>query len=127
MAGEKGAVLLVEDEGDICWALGRILSRMGYHTTIAKNGQEALDLVESAPFHLGFVDAKLPDMEGTSLAARIRACRAGLPLVLISGYFYEDDERVRECIADGRFCAFVSKPFQISDIRKAVHLALGTD
>ena len=77
--------------------------------------------------HLGFVDAQLPHMEGTSLAASIRASRPGLSLILISGYFYEDDDGVRECIAEALFWGFISKPFQAPDIRKAVAMALGAD
>jgi CheY-like chemotaxis protein len=120
----KGLILLVEDEEDICWALSRILSKIGYVTRAALSGKEALQLAERIPFELGFVDAKLPDIDGIELAARLRETRAGLPLILISGYFYNDDIAVRDSVSGDLFCTFVSKPFRTSEITEAVRLAL---
>lgn len=124
MREDKGVILLVEDEEDICWALSRILSKIGYITRAALSGKEALQLAECTPFELGFVDAKLPDIDGIELAARLHETRAGLPLILISGYFYDDDVAVRDSVSEDLFCGFVSKPFRASEITDAVRLAL---
>ena len=120
----KGAILLVEDEEDICWALSRILSTMDYATRAALSGRDALQLAEHVPFDLGIVDAKLPDIDGIELAARLREARAELPLILISGYFYDDDVAVRDSVSKNLFCTFASKPFRASDIKDAVRLGL---
>lgn len=93
---------------------------MGYATSAVQNGEEALQLVERTRFDLGFIDAKLPDVDGIKLAARLRATRDELPLVLLSGYFYEDDSEVRASLSAGLFACFVSKPFLRPEIEKAV-------
>jgi len=124
MREEKGVILLVEDEQGISWALTRILNKIGYDARAAQSGEEALQLVERIAFKLAFIDAKLPDIDGIELAARLRETRAGLPLILISGYFYEDDTEVHDSLSENLFCTFVSKPFRTSDIMEAVGVAL---
>jgi len=124
MPEEKGVILLVEDEEDISWALTRILNKIGYDARAVQSGEEALQLVKRIPFELGFIDAKLPDIDGIELAARLQAAGGGCPLILISGYFYDDDMAVRDSLAEHIFCCFVSKPFGTSEITEAVRLAL---
>lgn len=124
MAEGEGAVLVVEDEEDICWALTRILRGMGYNVVSIQNGEDALGRIEGGSFRVGFIDAKLPDMEGIALAQKIKTLQADLPLVLVSGYFYDDDRKVRGSIANGLFCEFVSKPFGRTEIQNAVQVAL---
>jgi len=124
MAEKKGAVLLVEDEEDICWALELILAQMEFGMTAANNGRKGLDLARQGTFAAVLVDAKLPDIEGIELASRIRESQPNLPLILISGYFYQDDAAVRESIEGGLFRAFISKPFEASEVKEALQAAL---
>lgn len=124
MAEEKEAVLLVEDEEDICWALELILAQMELGMTAANNGKKGLELARQGTFAAALVDAKLPDIEGIELASRIQQSQPNLPLVLISGYFYQDDAAVRESIEQGLFRAFVSKPFEASEVKEALQAAL---
>lgn len=124
MRKEKGVVLLVEDEEGISWALTRILNKIGYDVRAVQSGEEAVQLAERIPFELGFIDAKLPDIDGIELAARLRETRAGLPLILISGYFYDDNTEVRDSLSEDLFARFVSKPFRTSEITEAVRIAL---
>jgi two-component system, OmpR family, response regulator len=121
------AVLLVEDEEDICWALERILARMDFCVSVANNGAQGLELASCGAFAAALVDAKLPDIEGMELARQVRERRPHLPLILISGYFFQADIVVRESIEDGLFGAFVSKPFDASEIGEALRAVLGGD
>jgi len=113
-------VLIVDDEPDMCWALERIIARMGYQTVSAPSGHEVAQLVERAPVELALVDAKLPDMEGIDLARQLRQRQPGLPIVLVSGYFYERDTRVQEWIRQGDIWGFIGKPFVLSQVRQAI-------
>jgi DNA-binding NtrC family response regulator len=117
-------VLIVDDEPDMCWALERIIARMGYQTVSAPSGQDAARLVERIPVEMALVDAKLPDMEGIDLARQLRQRQPGLPVVLVSGYFYELDARVQEWIRQEVIWGFIGKPFVLSQVRKAVETAL---
>jgi two-component system, NtrC family, response regulator len=120
-------ILIVEDDSDVCWAVTRIVAKMGYEPVAAARGEEASELIRSNRFRLALVDAKLPDVEGNELAARLKACQPDLPVVLFSGYFYPDDPWVREWIGSGLIHGFVSKPFELSEISEILAAAIDTD
>ena len=103
-------VLVIDDEPDICWALAHVLKGMGVLAAPATSGEEALRLIEVRRFDLAFVDAKLGDLNGLDVAVRIRACDSTVPIILISGYFYDDDAEVRQAMAAGLIAGFISKP-----------------
>lgn len=121
MADKDELILIVDDEPDMCWALTHILKRMRCRTASVEKGQHALRLASEQAFWLAFVDAKLPDMEGIDLAARLRQAQPDLPVVLVSGYFYGDDGEVQKWTKDGTIYGFVSKPFLHDEIRQVVH------
>ena len=120
MIEKTRTVLVVDDEPDICWALQRILKGMGFETVTASNGKDALRAPEQAPLRLAFVDVKIPDMDGVDLARRLRAVQPGLAVILLSGYFYEEDAQVQSALRDGLIRGFISKPFLIEQIREAI-------
>lgn len=120
----EAAVLIVDDEPGMCWALDHILRRSGIVSVTATTGQEALRLAARQRFRLAFVDAKLPDAEGLELARRIREANPEIRIVLVSGYFYGDDPVVREAAAAGVIDGFVSKPFLHDEVRAVAQTAL---
>jgi len=124
MIGNDTAVLIVDDEPGMCWALGHILRGNGIVSVAATTGQEALRLAARERFHLAFVDAKLPDAEGLDLARRIREANPGIRIVLVSGYFYGDDPEVLQAAAAGVINGFVSKPFLHDEVRTIARAAL---
>jgi len=111
MTEKRRTILIVDDEPDMCWALEELLKRMGFPTARAESGQKALGLAGRIPFRCAFVDAKLPDVEGIELVSHLRQLQPDLLVVLISGYFYEEDSQVQEWMKDGAIHRFISKPF----------------
>ena len=120
MSDEGAPILIVDDEPDICWALGQVLKRAACLTVRAGDGREALGVAERTPLRMAFVDAKLPDVEGIDLVTRLREMQPGLRVVLISGYFYEDDSKVQEWASGGLIHGFISKPFLHQEVRHMV-------
>lgn len=123
MTSSAAAVLIVDDEPGMCWALGHILRGSGIVSVTATTGQEALRLAARQRFRLAFVDAKLPDAEGLELARRIREADPGIRIVLVSGYFYGDDPEVLQAAAAGIINGFVSKPFLHDEVRAIAQTA----
>ena len=116
-------VLVVDDEPDVCWALETLLRGNGFTVATVGSGAEALRWLKELEFacHLILIDAKLSDIEGVDLARRIRAetsCVA--PLILVSGYFYQDDVLVQDSLRTGLVSAFVTKPFRHDEIMNAI-------
>lgn len=109
-------ILIVDDEVDICWSLEYILNKNGFCTAIATNARDALLTLRNQRFHFVFIDAKLPDMDGLDLARQIRHIDPHISIVMVSGYFYEDDISVQQAIGQGLIRAFISKPFLQEEI-----------
>ena len=124
MIRNDAAVLIVDDEPGMCWALSHILRGSDIVSVTATSGQEALRLAARQRFRLAFVDAKLPDAEGLELARRIREADPGIRIVLVSGYFYGDDPEVLQASAAGVINGFVSKPFLHDEVRAIAQTAL---
>lgn len=128
MAEGVTSILVVDDDPDVCWALKRVLCEEGHTVETVESGREALTRLQDTRFQLILIDAKLSDIDGMDLARRMRAERACVaPLILVSGYFYSDDNLVQECLRSGLFCAFVTKPFRHEDLRHVIRKTLGTE
>ena len=124
VTSSAAAVLIVDDDPGMCWALGHILGGSGIVSVTATSGQEALRSAERQRFRLAFVDAKLPDAEGLELARRIREADPGIRIVLVSGYFYGDDPEVLQAAAAGVISGFLSKPFLHDEVLAIARAAL---
>jgi DNA-binding NtrC family response regulator len=120
-------ILVVDDEPDMCWALANILRPAGYAVATALTGVEALALVAACerPYAVAFVDAKLPGQDGLELSAQICQQSPQTAIVLISGYYYQEDGPIVAAIRQGLIVGFVSKPFQLDQVRLLAHEALG--
>lgn len=119
-------ILVVDDEADMCWALKNILRPAGYAVTLATTGKEALELVAGCeqPYTGAFVDAKLPDMDGLEVAALIRQQSPRTAVVLISGYYYQEDKAIEEGLHQDLIIGFVPKPFSLEGVRRMASRAV---
>jgi two-component system nitrogen regulation response regulator NtrX len=79
-------VLIVDDEADIRETLDMILRYEKYATLLAKNGEEALALLEDPGANLVLLDVKMPGMDGLEVLSAIRARHPGVPVLMISGH-----------------------------------------
>jgi len=122
MTKEGKTFLIIDDEPDMCWALEYILKRNGFPSKRALTGQEALTLMKTDRFRLAFLDAKLPDIEGLDLARQIRKRDPAVRIVMISGYFYRDDDAIQKAVAEGLINGFIGKPFDHDEILKAIEI-----
>jgi CheY-like chemotaxis protein len=120
VSSEHPICLIVDDEPDTCWALKHVLEKQGVRSRIALRAEQALEEVRRFPYALALLDAKLPDLDGLELARRIRALRPGIPIIVVSGYFYSDDPAIQEALGSGLIQGFVSKPFLHEDIARSV-------
>lgn len=84
----RGPVLLVEDEPEVRRIIRLDLGALGHPVIEASNGPEALALLENVPEIAILVsDTVMPGgIGGRELAARARALRRDLPVLLITGY-----------------------------------------
>ncbi len=82
----RGRALLVEDDGLVRRALGRMLEAAGFEVTSVANGLEALGVLqEGSTFVVVITDLSMPRLGGRQLIETIRERFPMLPVVAISG------------------------------------------
>jgi DNA-binding NtrC family response regulator len=111
MTTENNVFLVVDDDLDMCWAIKHILEKIGFSSKMAQSGQEALALITPNCFRLVFLDAKLPDIEGLELAKKMREIDPAIRIILVSGYYYNDDPDIQTAMKNGLISNFMAKPF----------------
>jgi len=82
----KAAILVVDDEPSLRQTLGLILQQDGYQVTLAADGNEALQCLNSGKFDLAFLDLKLPDVNGLDLLPRIHQITPDLPVLILTAH-----------------------------------------
>ncbi|MCB9877859.1 MAG: response regulator [Planctomycetes bacterium] len=88
-------VLLVEDEVAVRIALRRMIELCGLEVVgEAENGPRALQLVEdpALAFDVVLSDLRMPGLSGAALIEAMRERRPGLPIVLLTGFAWGDDD-----------------------------------
>ena len=94
-----------------------MLEVVGYETTLADGGEQALALLGESQFDLVLSDLNMPGMDGTALLRTIKAKYAGVPVVIITGYgTFHTEKRVMKEGADG----YISKPCTLTKIQKTL-------
>lgn len=76
-------ILICDDDKDILRALGIYLTGEGYGVVQAKNGQEALEVLEKEEIHLALMDIMMPVMDGMSAMTAMRQ-RSNIPVILLT-------------------------------------------
>jgi len=76
-------VLVVDDDPDIRELLVSVLRDDGYEAASARNGKDALDLLETFDADVVVLDLMMPVMDGWTFADRMRE-RWEIPIVVLS-------------------------------------------
>ena len=86
--GQRGAVLVVDDEERVRHLIARALTGAGYEVLEAADGTQALALLESLGdrLRLAIIDVVMPGVTGRELAATAQDRWPRLPIIFISGY-----------------------------------------
>jgi len=109
-------ILIIDDEGDLCWLLSNTLQKKGYNISTANTISDGTALLKEAP-DLLFLDLKLPDGDGMDLLPRIREITPQTLVVIISAYGSE--EKRGEAKEEGVY-SFLDKPFTEEKILEAI-------
>ena len=118
-------ILLAEDEEALRAFIVRALAQDGHEVVAAADGGEALDALarEQGRFDLLLADIRMPVMDGIALSLAAARDWPELTILLMTGYA---DQRERAHGLDALIHDVITKPFSLSDIRKAVAEALVT-
>jgi len=88
-AGLKN-ILIIDDDRDLSGILSDMLEDYGYHTAVAGDGEEALEMLAKQTFHLIILDINLPGQTGFDLCRELRETST-VPVLFSSARTSETD------------------------------------
>ena len=104
------SLLVVDDNSMNRIMLSRYISKLGYRSSLAENGRQALEKLQAEPFDLVLLDVQMPEMDGYAVLEHLKADPRlrDIPVIMISAV--DELESVVKCIELGAQ-DYLPKPF----------------
>lgn len=117
---DRAVILIVDDERGPRESLRMILAP-GHEVICARDGIEALEVLQAAAVDLVTLDLNMPGIQGEELMRTIRREFPSVELIIVTGYGTLENaaEAVRYGVSD-----YLQKPFDVVQVSAAVHRAL---
>ena len=116
---KKGTILYVEDNPDNRSLIRRVLESEDYVVIEAVNAGQALENLENGNIDLVLMDINMPDMDGYTLTAKIKAVQkfTKIPIVAVTANVMRGDrEKSLEAGCDG----YIQKPIDIDTLSQQI-------
>jgi len=104
---ENKVILVTDDDHDIRNMIKIYLQNENYEVLLAKNGMEAIEILEKNPVDLLILDIMMPDMDGMETCYKIRD-RWKMPIIFLSAKG-EDMDKIMGLSAGAD--DYITKPF----------------
>jgi signal transduction histidine kinase len=123
-------ILVADDDLDLSESLRLMLTGLGYTVVLTRDGQEALERLESMPgaIHLAILDQDMPRLSGTTVCRKLLEVVPGLPVLLLTGRMEESIDalmhpsNVREVlfkpVSKGRIAASIRSILDAGESRR---------
>ncbi len=121
-AGQKGRILIVDDELVVRDSLQKWFDSEGYDAGAVSSGREALFEVQQKQYDLALLDIKMPGMDGMELQKKLREVDSDLTVVIMTGY--ASVETAVEALKMGAY-DYITKPIDPDELVHLVSNALG--
>jgi DNA-binding response OmpR family regulator len=117
----QARVLIVDDEEPVRTALARSLTLLKYSADVAASGEQALEMLERAPYDVMLLDLRMPGLGGVEVMRRAAQVRSDLSIVVLTGH-----ATLESAIAAVKSDAvdYLLKPASIHELAAAVSKAL---
>ena len=83
---ENIRLLLIDDEDDFRQTLAKRLAKRGYAVDQAADGRQGLAMLADGTFDVVVLDVKMPEMSGIEVLREIKARRAPVEVILLTGH-----------------------------------------
>jgi DNA-binding response OmpR family regulator len=115
MGSREMNALVVEDEKLLNWSLASSLSKWGFEVQHVFNGNDALAEIERSGFDVILLDYRLPDVDGLSVARRVRTQQPDAAIFLLSAF------QLNELPVDaGLIDSYFNKPLDMQQLQQAL-------
>ena len=86
MSTKQPRVLVVEDEKLVNWSLVTSLTKWGFAVHPVFTGRDAINELDKSGFEVVLLDYQLPDLDGLSVARRVRYLQPDAVIVLLTSF-----------------------------------------
>lgn len=114
-------LLLVDDDVAITTVLAPFLERSGYRVQVARDGAEALEILEVTSPDVVVCDVMMPHVDGREVVRRIRARGEWTPVVLLTQV---GESSERSAALDEGADDYLNKPFDPQELASRVRAVL---
>jgi PAS domain S-box-containing protein len=118
----RGRILLVDNELPVMTVLGEMLTEAGHHVLPVASGAEAVRVFVPGGFDLVMTNLGMTGLTGWDVAERVRATDQHVPIVFITGWGLQAEDRER-CKKLG-VLNVLFKPVRPNELHQAVQEAL---
>lgn len=118
MAGSN-KILIVDDDPYILMSLEFLMKKHGYNVMVARNGSEALELVDTHVPDLVLLDIMMPDVDGYAICQHIKSTKKlqDAKVVFMSAKTKEADIQKGYDLGAS---LYITKPFSTRDLMKQI-------
>ena len=116
-----GTLLIAEDDATSRKLFGAFLEAEGYRVLEARNGNEALDMIEREMVDVLLTDVVMDGMDGMELLACARAVQPSLRTIVMTS---ESTPAAIIGALRNQVCDFLSKPIDLDELRTSIQWAM---
>jgi len=115
-ARKKTPLLIVDDDKAVRRLLARIAERAGFEVDTAKDGMQALEMLQRKQYEIAIVDLMMPRLSGYELVQRISTLEPR-PIVIVATALMNGDVA---SLDDSMVRRVIKKPFDINAVANAL-------
>lgn len=121
MEQKKAKILYVEDDLALSYVTKDNLELRGYEVAFEKDGKSGLNAFSHNDFDLCLLDVMLPEMDGFTLATKIRKKDQNIPIIFLTAKSMKEDKIAGLTLgADD----YITKPFSIQELVLKIEIFL---
>lgn len=86
MTFSQHKILIVDDDHEIMWYLGKLMEKFGYSYEVASCGNEAIIATEKNNFDVIILDINMPDISGVEVMKKLKEKNVSTVVIILSAY-----------------------------------------
>ena len=114
--------ILIAEDNDSNFVLMSYILKKYYQFERARNGQEAVEMVDKNQYDIVLMDIKMPIMDGLEATKAIREKHPDLPILALTANAFDSD---RQLAMDAGCNDFLSKPVSSEECLETIKRYIG--
>lgn len=122
----KSTILVVDDSVTVRKVTSRFLERQGFNVALAKDGVDAIEILQDTTPDMILLDIEMPRMDGFEVATQVRHNKRlrHIPIIMITS---RTGEKHRERALEIGVNDYMGKPFQEQELLNKIQKILGKE